>query len=158
MLVHAIRAGTTAQRIRAIQLVPLGVSALREAVVGAATDPDEAVSTAALVRRFEAPRTAGGYADEGEREGVTQKLLALVDKGPPSSLRAKGALARAHVQRVVASIEKDARSVDPARRAEAGAAFAVLGDLGRAVLIAADPDPRVRDAVSCAVLRAGATR
>jgi hypothetical protein len=158
ILERAVRAGPTAERVRAIQRVPLHVASLSEAVAAAVTDPDEAVACAALVRRFEAPKTAGGCRDESEHEALLQRLLAVVDNGGPLAARATGALARAHVQRLVPRLESNAASSDSELRAEAGAAFAVMGDLRRAVLVAADPDPRVRGAVSCAVLRAWAAK
>ena len=74
----------------------------------------------------------------------------------PGAIVAKGALARAGVNRLVPYLQRDGAGRDARLRIEAGTALSVLGDLPHAAQIAADPEPRVRTAVACAILRAWA--
>jgi hypothetical protein len=158
VLERTVKEGPSADRIRAIESSPLRLEGLRAAIAGVEADPDEAVAVAALARRFEAPADLGGPADAKTREAMTTKLLAVAGGTGGGALVAKGALARAHEPRLLPILEKDGVATDQKTRAEAGTALAVLGDLRRAAVVAADPEPRVRVAVSCAILRAWAAK
>lgn len=157
-LERAVHEGPTADRVRAIEAAPLRLPALRAAVAKAETDADEAVAVAALARRFEAPSELGGPSDTKTREALAIRLLTAAGATGGGALVAKGALARAHEPRLLPILERDGLAKDQKTRAEAGTALAVLGDLRRAAVVAADPEPRVRVAVSCAILRAWAAK
>ncbi|MFT3767691.1 MAG: HEAT repeat domain-containing protein [Minicystis sp.] len=157
-LEHAIHEGPTADRELAISIAPLSLPAIRAAVAKAESDPDEAVAVAAMVRRFEAPSEVGGPADAKTHEELAAKLLKAAEAGGPGSVAAKGALARAHDRRLLPILERDGAAKEQKTRAEAGAALAVLGDLPRAAVMAADPEPHVRVEVACAILRAWAAK
>jgi len=154
-LEHAVNEGPTADRIRAIEAAPLSLPALREAVAKAETESDEAVAVAAMVRRFEASSDVGGAVGAARQE-LADTLLKLADASGAGALGAKGALARAHDRRILPILERDSIAGEQKTRAEAGTALAVLGDLPRAAVVAADPEPRVRVTVACAILRAWA--
>ena len=157
-LERAVTDGPAADRVRAIEAAPLRLAALRAVVAKAEADSDEAVAVAALARRFEAPSELGGPSSAKAREDLVVRLLKAAGGTGSGAIAAKGALARSHDQRLLPILERDAAAKDQKTRAEAGTALAVLGDLRRAAVVAADPEPRVRVAVSCAILRAWATK
>lgn len=154
-LERAVKEGPTDARTYAIEQAPLALPTLREAMRKAEGDSDEAVSTAAMVRRFES-----GLADTSARAELSEKLLKVADtdKPGPGWLAAVGALARAHDARVRPALEREGAAKDKAARIQAGVALALLGDMPRAAVVAADAEPRVRVMVSCAMLRAWASR
>ena len=153
-LERAVHEGPTVDRMLAIDASPLRLEALRAAILEAEKDSDEAVAVSALARRFEAPAALGGPADGRARAELGAKLLKAAGGTGGGAVIAKGALARAHDARLLPILERDGLAKDQKTRAEAGTALAVLGDLRRAAVVAADPEPRVRVAVSCAILRA----
>jgi HEAT repeat protein len=154
VLERAIKEGPAADRVLAIESVPLRVAPLREAIAKAETDSDEAVSSAALVRRLEAsPDEGGPKPGTPDFDAIVAKLTPIAAGSGTGATTARGALARAKVQAIVPILEKEGTSKDPKARAEAGVALAVYGDLPRAAVIAADPEPRVRTTVACAILR-----
>jgi hypothetical protein len=156
---RAVKDGPSADRVQAIELASLAVPALREAVVKAESDADDAVATAARARMLEAPAAEGGTAEgSAERAALIAKLLPAASGSSEAATLAKGALARAGVKELAPILERDGAAPSAKTRAEAGAALAVLGDVKRAAVIAVDPEPRVRTAVSCAILRAWAQR
>lgn len=157
-LERAVKEGPTADRVRAVEAAPLSLPALRAAVAAVEADSDEAVAAAALVRRFEAAPEHGGPSTGKAHEELAAKLLKLAETGGAGALAAKGALARAHDKRLLPILERDGAAKEPRTRAEAGTALAVLGDLPRAAVVAADPEPRVRATVACAILRAWAAK
>jgi hypothetical protein len=154
-LEHAVKEGPTDARTYAIELAPLSLPTLREAMRKAEGDSDEAVATAAMVRRFES-----GHADGPARAELGEKLLKVADneKPGPGWLSAVGALARAHDARVLPALEREGAAKDKTARIQAGVALALLGDMPHAAIVAADAEPRVRVMVSCAMLRAWASR
>ena len=154
VLERAIKDGPSEDRVRAVEVAPLGIASIREAVRAAEGDPDEAVAAAAMVRRLEASAANGG-ANEGspERAALLAKLLPLAAGTGPGAVSARGGLARARVRPLVGILERDGEAKDPKRRAEAGTGLAVLGEVARAAPFAADPDPSVRTTVACAILR-----
>lgn len=156
-LERAVREGPSAARVRAIEVAPLALSPMREAVLKASTESDEAVAAAATARLFESPPELGGPVDATARASLAERLLKLAESGA-GSLTARGALARAHDPRLLPLLTRDGEAKEQKTRAEAGAALAVYGDLPRAAVVAADPEPRVRVAVACAILRAWAAR
>jgi HEAT repeat protein len=154
VLERAIKDGPTADRVRAIEHVPFDQPALREAVAKAETDPDEAVVAAALGRRLEAPEGQGGAAKGSPaRDAIVTRLLALAAGTGGGSSGARRGLARARVAEVVPILERDGAAHEPKTRAEAGTTLAMLGDVARAAVVAADKEPSVRVAVACAILR-----
>lgn len=157
VLERAVKEGPTHDRVHAIDTAPLGISALRDAIGKAETDPDEVVAVEAMARRLEAPVDQGGAAPGSPaRAGLVEKLLAIAKGEGLGVLAAKGILARAGVREVAPLLEHDGAAPEAKTRAIAGTALAVLGDLPRAAIVAADPDPLVRTTVSCAILRASA--
>jgi hypothetical protein len=153
-LERATKDGPTTDRVLAIELAPLRLPALREAVLAAEADPDEAVAAAAMVRRLEAPVAYGGPDDHSPaREALIAKLLPLATGTGGGSLAARGALARARVKALVPILERDGAAADAKTRYQAGTALVMAGEVPRAAVIAADPDPSVRTIVACAILR-----
>jgi hypothetical protein len=155
VLERAIKDGPTSDRVQAIELAPLVLPALRAAVRAAEADPDEAVAAVAMVRRLASP-PAGQTATEHAE--LVAKLLGFAAGTGPASLEARGALARARVKPLVAVLERDGAAADAKIRAEAGTALALLGEVRRAAVLAADPEPNVRATVACAILRDWARR
>ena len=130
-------------------------------------DPDEDVRRSALRAALEAadPADVEGVLESARvdpspaaRAALSAKLLKLADGHGPGSLAAKGALARAHDPRLLPILQRDGAAKSDKTRAEAGTALAVYGDLARAAVVAADPEPRVRVTVACAILRAWAAK
>lgn len=154
----AVKEGPTADRALAIQASSLRIPALREAIIKAAGDPDDGVAAAATVRLFEAPPELGGPRDAAAHAELAAKLLKLAEGTGPGSVAAKGGLARAHDPRLLPILERDGVARDQKTRAEAGTAYAVYGDLPRAAVLAADPEPGVRASVACSILRAWAAK
>ncbi len=152
-LERAIKDGSTADRIRTIELVPLAAPSLRDAVLAAAADPDEAVAAAAMARALAAP--ADPRVDRG---AIITKLLLLAAGTGLGSATAREALAAAHEPQVVQILERNGAADDAKTRAQAGSALATFGDLGRAALVATDREPSVRTSVACAILRSASGR
>ena len=156
---RAVKEGPSADRVHAIELASLAVPALREAVEKAESDADETVATAARARMLEAPVGLGGPAEgSAARAALIAKLLPAASGRGEAATLARGALARSGVKALAPILERDGAEGSAKTRAEAGAALAVLGDVRRAAVIAVDPEPAVRAAVSCAILRAWAQR
>lgn len=156
-LERALKNGPTADRLRAIELAPF--DALRDALARTETDPDEEVAVAAMARRLQAPAKEGGAAQRSPaRDAVVAKLLPIASGNGLGMALARTALAHARVQQIVPTLERDGISPDAKTRSAAGTNLAVLGDFGRAAVVAADLDPEVRSAVSCAILDAWAAR
>jgi hypothetical protein len=157
-LERAVKEGPTADRARAIMLASLRVASLREAVIKAMEDPDDGVAAVAMARLFAAPPELGGPKDSAARAAISSKLLKLADGHGPGSAAAKGALAQAHDPRLLPILKRDGEAKNDKTREQAGTALAVYGDLARAAVVAADPEPRVRVTVACAILRAWAAK
>jgi hypothetical protein len=155
---RAVAEGPVKDRLRAIDVAPLTIPALREAVTKASSDPDETVATAARVRLLDTPADQGGAAAGSERAALVAKLLPAASGSSEAAALAKAALARSKVPAVAPILERDGAASSAKTRAEAGAALAVMGDLPGAAVVAVDPEPSVRVAVSCAILRASAQR
>jgi HEAT repeats len=147
-LERAVHDGPTADRIRTIELVPFAITTLRDAVVKAEADPDEAVVAAALARVLETP------SEKAARAEIVTRLLPLAAGDGLGAVTARDALAAAHEPQVLHILELRSTAEDAKTRAEAGSAMAALGDLGRAALVATDREPSVRTVVACAILRA----
>jgi hypothetical protein len=150
-LQRAIEHGSTEERVLAIDAAPERAS-LAEAFAAAEKDPDEAVAAAAMKRRLAATR------DPGARDALVARLLPMATGAGAGAPLAREALARAHVHEITPALEQDGASTDPPTRIRAGATLAMLGELGRAAVVAADPEPRVRTTVACEILRAAAGR
>lgn len=155
VIARAVATGTTRDRVYAISASPLGSDAVREAIVKAQGDPDEAVMIAALARQLDqsdAWRSKGGSVDRG---AIVAKLLKIARVTPDSASgrSALSVLARSRVSLALPLIERDASSQDPNIRESAGLSFVALGELTRASLIAADAEPHVRTKVACAILK-----
>ncbi len=152
-LEHAIKDGPASNRMRAIEVAPFDVPTFREALAKAEADHDDAVAAAAMARRLQAPSKQGGApSGSPEREAIVAKLLTIASGTGAGAVVARAALARAHVAQVVPILEKNGAAKDTATRVEAGKDLAYAGDLGRAAVVAADPEPAVRLAVACAIL------
>jgi hypothetical protein len=154
VLSRAVNEGPTSDRVRAIDGVPLRIAELREAVSKAEADPDEVVAVAAMARRLDASPEEGGPEERSTaREALIARLLPIATGTGAGAMGAKGALARAKVKRIAPILERDGVAADAKLRVDAGTALAVLGDFTHAAVVAADPEPQVRTAVSCAILR-----
>jgi hypothetical protein len=152
VLARAIEAGTTRDRIFAINVSPLTAQPIREAVVKAQADSDEAVAIAAISRRVEA--SGAGSAKPPERAALVAKLLKMASGDSALAARARGSLARARVREVIPLLERDLASRSVSAREAAGLSLAGMGELPRAVVLVADPEPRVRTSVACSILNA----
>jgi hypothetical protein len=156
VIARAIGSGSTRDRVYAISASPLGSEEVRQAIVKAQGDSDDAVAVAALARRVEAPGEWRSKESSTERGAAIAKLLKIAREAPTSSsgLRAKGALARARVGAVLELLQRDALSKSEDVRLQAGQNLVSLRELALASALAADAEPRVRTAISCAILRA----
>jgi HEAT repeat protein len=152
---RAVKDGPSADRIQAIKLVPMSLAPLREAVAKAESDPDEAVAVAALARRLETPAEHGGAPPRSPaREAIIARLLPIASAAGLGAAAAREALAKAQISQITPILERDGAASDAKTRAAAGSTLALLGDLGRAAVVAADLEPHVRTTVACAILRA----
>jgi hypothetical protein len=158
-LERAIADGPTADRQRAIDLAPFSIPAIRTALAKAESDADEVVATAAMARRLFEPADQGGApARSADREALVTKLLSFASGTGAGATLARATLARAKVAGVIPLLEREGSAKDAATRIEAGKSLAAAGDLGRAAVVAADLEPRVRVAVACAILHPAAAR
>jgi hypothetical protein len=156
-LERAIQDGPSADRVHAIEVAPYRHPSLREAIVKAEADHDEAVAAAAMARRLQAPADVkGAPPGSPDREALVAKLLPIATGTGAGAVVARAALSRARVPQVVPILEKNGSAKDAATRIEAGQDLAYAGDLPRAALVAADLDPAVRVPVACAILHAEA--
>jgi HEAT repeats len=155
VLERAIKSGVARDRLFAIGVAPLAVAPLQKAVAEASADADDDVALAATSRRLDAAPSQGGAA-AADRPALVAKLMgyASADGNKVRALLAKSALARAGAREVLPLLERDAASADPQTRKAAGTALVALGELGRAAVLAADADARVRAPVACAILHA----
>lgn len=149
---RAIKSGVTHERTFAITIAPLAAPALQNAVIEASKDVDDDVALAATVRRLDTAAEQGG-ASPADRPALIAKLLAAATSGEKMrGLVARNALARLGARDVLPLLDKEATSTDAQARKAAGTAFVALGELPRAVVLAADADARVRDGVACSLL------
>lgn len=152
VLTRAIETGPARDRIYAIHVSPLSAQPIREAVIKAQADSDEAVALAAISRRVEVSGAGGAKPGTPERAALVAKLLKVAAGDSALSERARGSLARARVREVIPLLERHVASKSVDARAAAGLSLAGMGELPRAVLLVADPEPRVRTSVACAIL------
>jgi hypothetical protein len=146
-LERAVKSGPTADRVKAIEEAPTA-DALKEALAKAEADPDEAVAATAMKRRLSTLK------DPAARQALVAKLLAMASGSGAGAPTAREALALAGAgQQIVGVLEKDGASPDPTTRVQAGSTLAMLGEFGRAAVVAADPEPHVRTSVACEILR-----
>lgn len=87
-----------------------------------------------------------------ERAEVIKKLLALAKTTGVRAFLARGALARAGAKEVLPLLKDDAKSDNDQARKSAGSSLAAMGEYGRAAVLAADQDERVRTGVACVLL------
>lgn len=156
VLARAIEAGPARDRIYAINVSPLHAQPIREAVLKAQADADEAVALAAIARRLETLGEGGAKPGTPERTAIVAKLLKIAASDSPLAARARGSLARARVREVIPLLERHVTSKSVDAREAAGLSLARMGEgeLPRAVVLVADPEPRVRTSVACAILNA----
>jgi hypothetical protein len=153
-LARALESGPAQDRIFAIALAPLSAPSIRQAVTRAQKDPDESVALSALEKWIQTSPAGGGPAlGSAERAAAVQRLLKVAQGSTKGARTAKAALAGAGVPEVIPMLLKELDSaVGPIRQA-AGASLAIMGELPRAVILTADPEPDVRAAIACAILR-----
>ncbi len=154
VLARAIEAGPTRDRIYAINVSPLHAQPIREAILKAQADTDEAVALAAISRRLETLGEGGAKPGTPERKAIIAKLLKIAASDSPLAARARGSLARARVGEVIPLLERHVTSKSVDAREATGLSLAGMGELPRAVVLVADPEPRVRTSVACAILNA----
>jgi hypothetical protein len=148
VLLRAIHAGVSRERVFAIARAPLGAPSVRAALESVARDADEAVVVAALARRL-----AIDGLTAATRRAVLARLLELAGGATAPAVSAKGALARARAYEAIPLLEREARAPEARVRSAAGVSLAVLGEPRRAAPLLADPDASVRLTVACAILR-----
>jgi hypothetical protein len=153
VLARAVETGSTRERVFAIRAALLELSGVRAAVVKAQADTDQDVALAALDRSLELYPASGDGAKPKERAEVVAKLMAMAKATGVRSLVARAALARAGVRDVLPLLKDDAKSDNDQSRKAAGSSLVALGEYGRAALLAADQNERVRTGVACALLR-----
>jgi hypothetical protein len=145
-LERAVKNGPTADRVKAIEEAP-ATDALKDALEKAEADPDEAVAAAVMKRRLSTLK------DPAARAALVAKLLPMASGSGAGAPTAREALALAGVREILGVLEKDGASPDPLTRVQAGSTLAMLGEFGRAAVVAADPEPHVRTSVACEILR-----
>ena len=153
ILARAVETGSTRERVFAIRAALLDLAPVRTAVVKAQDDTDQDVALAALERSLELYPAAGEGAKPKERAEIIKKLMVLAKTPGVRAYLARGALARAGVRDVLPLLKDDAKSDNEQARKAAGSSLAALGEYGRAAMLAADQDERVRTGVACALLR-----
>jgi hypothetical protein len=153
VVARAIGTGSTRERVFAINAASLGTQAVKDAIVKAQGDTDEDVALAALERGLEMAPADGDGARPKERADIKNKLMAMAKGKGVRAILARASLARAGVREVLPLLTADAKSESNQARKAAGASLVALGELGRAAVLAVDPDPRVRRGVACAMLR-----
>jgi hypothetical protein len=153
ILGRAVETGSTRERVFAIRAALLDLAPVRTAIVKAQDDTDLDVALAALERALELYPAAGEGAKPKERAEVIKKLMVLAKGQGARSYMARGTLARAGVKDVLPLLKDDAKSDNGQARKSAGSSLAALGEYGRAAMLAADQDERVRTGVACALLR-----
>jgi len=158
VLSRAIEGGAWREQVYAITVADLSIPVLRAAVSKATASSDDIVTWTAMRKPVETSAERGG-ARGTERAKWVDKLMKLASAGTTTqALVAQGGLSRAGEKRVIPLLDKTAKAADARARLVAGTAFATLGELGRAAVLAGDKDAGVRTAVSCAILRAAARR
>ena len=153
VLTRAVETGSTRERSFAIRAALLDWANVRAAVVKAQDDSDVDVGLAALERSLELFPASGDGAKPKERAKVVEKLMVIAKTPGVHSLLARGTLARAGARDVLALLKDDAKSENGQARKAAGSSLVALGEYGRAAMLAADQDERVRTGVACAILR-----
>jgi hypothetical protein len=153
VIARAIAEGSTRERVFAIDAAKVDAPSVREALVKAQGDSDADVALAALRRGFEMYPADGEGARPKERAELTKKLMGMAKEKGVRALLARATLARAGAREVLPLLKEDARSQSDQARKAAGHSLVALGELGRAAVLAVDPDPRVRRGVACALLR-----
>ncbi|MGK4001997.1 hypothetical protein WMF31_05195 [Sorangium sp. So ce1036] len=149
-LLDAIRYSQSRDRVYAILSAPIEDPAVRVALTEAQRDPEEAVAFAAHARYVEAsPRIAAR-----ERAAAVAWMTRLASGTSTRAVRARSVLARANVRAAVPLLARDVRAHEAPVREAAGVGMVDLGEIPRAALLLADPDPRVRSSVACAILGA----
>ena len=124
-LERATKDGPSSDRVLAIELAPLRLPALREAVRKAEADPDEAVAAASRPCRGASRRRRVRAAPAGrppEREALIAKLLGSRRGTGAARSAARGGARPATGEGVVPILEHDGAAADQGR-AEAGAAL-----------------------------------
>lgn len=150
-LLEAIRSSQSRDRVYAILSAPIEDPEVRAALAEARRDPDEAVVFAAHARILEAPPR---LVAARERADAVAWMMRLAAGASTRAVRARGVLARANVRAAVPLLERDVRSNEIPVREAAGIGLVDLGEIPRAALLLADPDPQVRTSVACAILGA----
>ncbi|EYF05813.1 hypothetical protein [Chondromyces apiculatus] len=147
-LVRAIGAGLPSERIHAMRLAPLASSDVRAALARARTDKDEVIAVAAQIRSLDL------QPPDASRAQVLAQLTKVAATSTPLATQARAGLARAKVRAITPLLTRDVPSRDALLRERAGLALVTLGDWPHAAPLLADPDPRVRTVIACAVLSA----
>lgn len=153
VLARAVETGSTRERTFAIRAALLDLAVVRSAVEKAVNDPDQDVALAALERSLELYPAAGDGAKPKERAAVVAKLMVVAKTTGTRALLARHALAGGHAREVLPLLTDDAKSKDGQARKAAGTSFVAIGEFGKASMLAADEDERVRTGVACALLR-----
>lgn len=154
VLARSIETGTARDRIYAINVSPLHAPPIRDAVVKAQADSDEAVALAAMARRIEVSGEGRAKPGTPERAAIVAKLLKTAAGDSPLAERARASLARARVREVIPLLERHVGSKSVDARTAAGRSLAGMSELPRAVVLVPDPEPRVRTSMACAILNA----
>src|SRR6185312_7281898 len=93
-LERAIENGPSDARVHAIEVAPYRLPALREALVKAEADHDEAVAAAAMGRRLQAPADQhGAPPGSSDRAAIVAKLLPIASSTGAGAVVARAALA-----------------------------------------------------------------
>ncbi|WP_437598040.1 hypothetical protein [Sorangium sp. So ce590] len=151
VLIGAIRASQSRDRVYAILSAPLEDPAVRAALLEAKDDPDHAVAFAVHARHVDAPPDTVAAR---ERSAAVAWLMKLASGTSTRAVLARGALARAGVRAAVPLLERDLRSREIPVREAAATGLVELGESPRAALLLADAVPQVRISVACAILGA----
>jgi hypothetical protein len=149
VIIRAIGAGTTDERLVAIQLAPLGDPDALAAIQRAAQEPRGVARVVALARLLES---------KPHRKDALARLAEEAKGTDAASRQARAALAASEDPSVASLLIRELEGADPGQRERAALG---LFRLGRAVDMAgalADSDPDVRFSVACSVVALGEPR
>jgi hypothetical protein len=140
VLLRAMAAGLTRDRILAATYAPAGRPRVRDALERLRRDPDVPLRTAVLLRLSELPSA---------RKAAQVELRAMADEGSAVAILA---LARTGDAWAVQALARDLNLPRAGARLAAGRSLASMEQAPRASILLADADPHVRMTIACAIL------
>jgi hypothetical protein len=149
VIVRAISAGTTDERLVAIQLAPLGDPEALAAIDRAAKEPRGVARVVALARLLES---------KPHRKDALARLTEESKGKDAAARQARAALAASEEPSVAGMLISELEGADPGQRERAALGLFRLGRAADMAATLADSDPDVRFSVACAVVAMGAPK